>query len=505
VPLFGHRAIRDEARPTWLRQLPQPAAAARLEAPPRPRLAGTPGHTHRAIPASATQATASGQADRLLNQMVQIWSQLAIQANPPFLLSLPAPHDLHLQTIFRQVAAATLRRHLGAWRTWALYAGAAGLEQLDASHNDILEFIMVLVDEAREGRGRQRAGNLQGVVAGMRFLAARMNAAPFLQRLASPLISAHLQAAGTRTRHTRREAIPLPLWLLVKLEKAFLELEFGASAVFLGTVLLMVWSSLRFSDVQRCYPREASVTSGVLRSWSWRSKSSREGQPFGALTCGFLGRGWGERFHAMMQLLPSTQDHLLAAGQRPASFTEALNCLRDWVQRLGCSPAHAKEFTLHSLKATFLSFGLQVNAPEDERTAQGHHANSGSASQMRSLYSRDDVLPQLRCQHRICWHASLGWRPLTPHLRGGGAPLPEERPITESLVAPSSALIVPETPSIGRSTEALPQLPAENQDIIAEVSDDEPVNQEVAEAVIMSGSVARLLAAGLLDRPPSDW
>jgi hypothetical protein len=83
--------------------------------------------------------------------------------------------------------------------------------------------------------------------------------------------------------------------------------------------------------------------------------------------------------------------------------------------------------------------------------------------------------------------------------------LPEERPIAETLVAPSSELIVPEITSTGRPTGAIHELPAEDPEIIAELSEDELVHQDVAESVIVSGSVARLLAAGLLDRTPRGW
>ena len=76
-------------------------------------------------------------------------------------------------------------------------------------------------------------------------------------------------------------------------------------------------------------------------------------------------------------------------------------------------------FTAHSMKATLLSWALQVpGITEADRLRQGHHRR-GSAE----LYSRDDVLGQLRTQSAVRDAIRSGVHFSIPLHRGGQRPI----------------------------------------------------------------------------------
>jgi hypothetical protein len=87
----------------------------------------------------------------------------------------------------------------------------------------------------------------------------------------------------------------------------------------------------------------------------------------------------------------------------------------------GLSGPEASLYTLHSLKATILSWSLQIGVPEDQRLALGHHRVQG-AQGLAKRYSRDDVLPALRAQAAVVTAIRSGWLPLTPQARGSRQP-----------------------------------------------------------------------------------
>ena len=81
-------------------------------------------------------------------------------------------------------------------------------------------------------------------------------------------------------------------------------------------------------------------------------------------------------------------------------------------------------YTLHSLKVTILSWGLQLDLPATWRETPGHH-RAASVSSMVALYARDDVLGGLRAQLAVCQAVAKGWTPMTPARRGAGEPVVE--------------------------------------------------------------------------------
>ena len=86
---------------------------------------------------------------------------------------------------------------------------------------------------------------------------------------------------------------------------------------------------------------------------------------------------------------------LSSRGQgTPVMYTQCLAHLRRCLVVFGgLSHSSAAVFTLHSLKTTILSWGLQLNLPESDRGAQGHHrCPAPGVSKCVPRYGRDDIV-----------------------------------------------------------------------------------------------------------------
>ena len=95
-------------------------------------------------------------------------------------------------------------------------------------------------------------------------------------------------------------------------------------------------------------------------------------------------------------------------------------------------------YTLHSMKATLLSFGPQLGSfvSDSDRLLQGHHQDP---KRSLNLYGRDSVWGSLRYQQTVISEIQKGWRPKTAQHRGGQFPLTEPQVTLERFkkVAPA--------------------------------------------------------------------
>ena len=78
---------------------------------------------------------------------------------------------------------------------------------------------------------------------------------------------------------------------------------------------------------------------------------------------------------------------------QPMSYAEALCFVRlslrmPWGQSAISLGGDIRSYTVHGLKSTFLSWGQQLNLPEEQRRPQGKHKAQQSSTR---LYRRDDV------------------------------------------------------------------------------------------------------------------
>ena len=203
----------------------------------------------------------------------------------------------------------------------------------------------------------------------------------------------------------------------------------------LGTFLLMFWAGLRFSDVQRVKLSSLSISSGLLRGRTWKSKNAKQGYAFSCITSGLLGthssnwagkwfqflRDWWKKFEQQHQL-QIDPDFLLpmvnpkSGDSRPAPMAHFQACI--WLRLVLNLPPEFKP-TLHALKSGLIAVGKQLTLPAEWLSEQGHHAPKSSTN----TYTREDTFFQLRLQVAIMIQVQKGWRPVLPQARGSEKPL----------------------------------------------------------------------------------
>ena len=235
-----------------------------------------------------------------------------------------------------------------------------------------------------------------------------------LEIVFSPLADSFLKV---RLTTDKREAPPLPLWILFHWEKRILYSQSTLyEVIMLGGFLFILWSGLRFSDAQRLNVGSLVLTDEEIRGMVWRTKDKLLFES-GIDTCDFL--------------LPDLSEQGAWLSQEPLDYASALRIFRSmlqtpWERFSGKHPLESMQlnYTLHSLKVTLLSFGPQLGSAvdPDDRLQQGHHADPRKSLH---LYGRDSVWGSLRYQKTVVQKLREGFRPKTAQHRGGRTPLTE--------------------------------------------------------------------------------
>ena len=246
----------------------------------------------------------------------------------------------------------------------------------------------------------------------------------------------------------RRESLPLPLYVVVQWERRLLQAGCTSTEhLVLGGFLLMIWSGLRFADLQRITHSSLMASFSEIRGLCWRTKTCSKGQLWGLAASGFLSNGefsWSMQFLQHWDHLFGTQpsedtDFLIPSCTlegpiiplQAMSYVEALGWFRRWLsiqwrKSSLCANIDTMSYSIHGMKATLLSWGAQLGhkgvITDEMRRLQGHHKPSQASV---SLYSRDDVGSQLEFHARLVAQIKQGWRPITPQHRGGQAPCGE--------------------------------------------------------------------------------
>jgi len=193
-----------------------------------------------------------------------------------------------------------------------------------------------------------------------------------------------------------------------------------------------------------------------MRGVTWRSKTAVSGMPLAIAAEGFLSKGthnWLWRFLTVLDavlersglsdvdlLLPLVDDQGPVYPLVPMDYATALFYLRKflgcpWRQRSDPLQDLKLNFTLHSLKATLLSWGPQLHekVTPEQRLSQGHHSDPNSSL---DTYSRDVVWTSLTYQRKMIHEVQNGWRPAIAQHRGSQAPMVEPLVVLEKFVKP---------------------------------------------------------------------
>jgi hypothetical protein len=245
----------------------------------------------------------------------------------------------------------------------------------------------------------------------------------------------------------RREALPYSLLIIIQWERRLLQSSSTQQEVLgLGSFLLMLWSGMRFADLQRTYLSSLAYDMVSLRGLSYRTKTCKSGCRFGLVCKGFLSSGsftwvhrylqeidslyshWGKQPNEVDFIIPSLDQLHTDSSPVPMTYPEALHYCRyflslPWRKSPIDTALTAQHYTVHGLKSTLLSFANQFQLAPELRRLQGKHKDP---LQSTRLYSRDDVSGALQLQEAIIDSVQKGWRPHTPLGRGGQTPIQEQ-------------------------------------------------------------------------------
>ena len=327
-----------------------------------------------------------------------------------------------------------------------------------------------------------------------------------LQVTYAPLIDSFLK---TRLTKDRREAPPLPLWLVFAWERRILQSSASDfEIIMLGSFLFIMWAGLRFADSQRLRLGSLVFNKEELRGLVWRSKTSSAGHPFGIQASGLCSLGsftwlykflvtwdkilYSQRVHGAELcdfLIPSMEMDGTFTKFEPLDYSSAMRVFRfmimtPWKKFHGPHPLTQVQlgYTLHSLKATLLSFGPQLGSlvQDSDRLLQGHHADPKKSLQ---LYGRDSVWGSLRYQQTVIAEIRKGWRPKIAQHRGGQFPLVEPTIVFETYKkeAPDHVYMVLPLSKPAQSEEVAPvaeAVPTSDSELSSSSSDSngEPIS-----------------------------
>ena len=442
-------------------------APAQLPAPhARPACAG--------VAAIAGQGSLRAQTDEAQLVAARLWTKMAedIREDSSVLRSIPQISGENLCFLFLDRAAPTLQKHLAGWKQWLEFARLSGFGPARPSPANVRDFAQALAAGAAADRGRSRRAKAEGVFKALKFASHKLGLEAVQYAVDSPAVTAWM-ASSKWSKPTCKEAIPLPLFVVARLEVAC-----GQSHEdfwLIGCILLMIWGGLRWSDAQRLQFSSLEWQGDSLRGWTWRTKTCASGLPFGLLTRGVTNSGWGEKFAKALIVSNREQplrDFLVAKNGVPMTYATMLAQLRRClVEHILLSQEEATQFTLHSLKTTTLSWALQLGISIDLRAAQGHHKLPSASVQK---YGRDDIWPQLACQKKILQAIARNWRPQTP-LNRGLQSLPEIAEVNALLCLRADDIT--DSESEGELPDAAELHDASQSDVECADSDDESVSE----------------------------
>ena len=351
-------------------------------------------------------------------------------------LSTSAHFEEHCQRILDSFAASTIYRYLST-----LMQFHATCTSMRVSLEGLTE--IQFADILLAGRSSEPRVSPSMCIKSVRWAFKQFGIQCFQVSL-GPLISSFTKE---HVVSDRREALPYSLLIIIQWERRLLQSSATQQEVLgLGSLLLMLWSGMRFADLQRTYLSSLAYNMTSLRGLSYRTKTCKSGCPFGLICRGFLSSGsftWVHRYLQELDSLyskvgrqPNEIDFIIPSldqlshdeSPSPMTYPEALHYCRyflslPWRKSPINTAMTAQHYTVHGLKSTLLSFANQLQLAPELRRLQGKHKDP---LQSTRLYSRDDVNGALQLQEAIIAAVQKGWHPHTPLGRGGQIPIQEQ-------------------------------------------------------------------------------
>lgn len=283
---------------------------------------------------------------------------------------------LHRSKVIARFAPSTLAAYLKSWSHWSDFCACSGCCPFRPTVLAVADFLQVSSKKSALGVATAQSRALTCV--------AKYAGFPVLKEaLISPIVKAYIVPSELVLR---KEAAPLPLSFVVFLETQILrEQGTAADRLLMGCLLVLVWSSLRWSDATWVSPSSLSIEADTIRGVASKTKTTTRGMPFAFLTCGFLSGttsvSWTTKWLNLVQaalqrtseafpgfapdfLLPMcgpNPDHPMFVAPMPRS--QGILILRRLLK--AASPdTSLVSIGAHSPKVTFLSWARQVGASE---------------------------------------------------------------------------------------------------------------------------------------------
>ena len=375
---------------------------------------------------------------QILGSASSLYSSLANSKYPEALL----------KKSLEKFTAGTLERYIAAAKHFLDFLGLSNRTIASIDVAFLADFLHACENSLEEDRDVCKIGP-RPILKALSWLGRHAEVSALQPLLQASLIRAFL----TQPSSDRKEALPLPMAVVVEWEKYICSPHCPQDLrLFLGGLLLALHGGLRFGDLQRIRFNSLSLTSHSLRGVCWQTKTTKRGQPFAVTLHGISGRALDSLW--VLPFLRAVQSAWLATESamglsvvpdfvlpvltnlgglarpnstylQPMAYSQSLAAMRhfltipwqDSTKPIPVTPEESRGFTLHSLKVCLLAAGAQVRATEEARQHQGHHKSPSV-----QLYSRDDTILALDLQKQICLACAQGWRPARPIARGGQPP-----------------------------------------------------------------------------------
>ena len=241
------------------------------------------------VPSSVVKASASDSTTMYaLHQQLRTqhhfdWLQLLKQAgsNSELIKSTQdSPNqEAHLIKIVAKFAPSTLAAYLKGWSQWVEFCHCHQVCPYSPPTVFLADFLQVSSKRSSLGVATAQSRALTWVSKYAGFPA-------LLGALQAPITRAYTIPSEISVR---KEAAPLPLSFVVYLESCILkELGTAADRLLMGSLLVLIWSSLRWSDALWVTPSALTEDVDVIRGIAARTKTTSRGMPFAFVKSGLL-------------------------------------------------------------------------------------------------------------------------------------------------------------------------------------------------------------------------
>ncbi|CAE7657435.1 unnamed protein product [Symbiodinium sp. CCMP2592] len=308
---------------------------------------------------------------------------------------VPSPRELQTRAVAK-FAPSTLTVYLRLWSAWVLHCRRFGFSCSDPASGTVPDWLHRNAAPSGLATSAFKSLSWMSRIAGLPSLAAQLQ---------TPLCTAFLTAT---IPIERRESLPFSVSFVAWLERRVMCPDTPArDALVMGSVLCLIWSSLRWNDGLWSPPGRLVLQydSSAVTGLATRTKSCRASMPWGCQLFGLTGG-------------PSACWGLSWLNGHPTPFPRPV---RGFSIALACSG-----YRILGHGFSFAPVAGHALAPGIVGRTLGHHRPSAMEGSVR-VYSRDDVGPMLLLQSEVINRIRSGFRPLQPVARGASRPLPDFR------------------------------------------------------------------------------